>query len=166
MVGGGDAHAGVLDLGERDFAVPARPHGDAPSARREFQCVRDQIVEKLSEPASVPDEHRELSEGQDELDLRVCRVCPRSLGALHSEVAEIDGAEFERERARVDLTDEEEILDEPKQPPRVSVDHCHQPVLLLGHRPALALLQQLEVAAHRRQRRAKLVRDNGDERVA
>src|SRR5207302_3664470 len=80
--------------------------------------------------------------------------------------SDVELALLEREIARARLSGEQEILDQAEETLGVAIDHL-EPVHLRGgkFRHDVVLQKQLEVAADRRQRRAKLVRDEGDELV-
>ena len=100
---------------------------------------------------------------RDELDpLRRGRGL-RGLDALGHHDVQLDGPQLEGELARVGLSEEEQVADEVEQPGRVSVDDADVALLLLGE--PVVLLQQLDVAANRGERRPQLVRDERDELV-
>ena len=81
------------------------------------------------------------------------------------ELAEVDRLALERETSCVDARDEEDVVDEPVEAQAVAVDDLQEVLLLVLQLAGLAVDQELEVADHRRQRRAQLVRDGADELV-
>ncbi len=68
-------------------------------------------------------------------------------------------------RAGIDLCDEEQIADEAQQPPGVALDRLEESALLGVEVAGLFVENEVEVAANRRQRRAQLVGDQGEELV-
>ena len=86
------------------------------------------------------------------------------LDALVHDQTEIDGLALDRELARLDLGEEEQVAHELEQPLRVPLDDLEvAPAPGLGRLEVLE--QQLDVAADRGQRRAQLVGDERDELV-
>ena len=71
---------------------------------------------------------------------------------------------LDRELARVDLCEEQQIADEMEEPLRVSIDDAEEP-LLLRREIAPLLHQKLEVTADRREWRSQLVRNERDELI-
>ena len=140
---------------------------DAAARGRELDRVGDQVVDHLREPVRVAVERRAAgsvsahsstpacsARGAAGLD-RVARRPPRGRPARRSRLS-VPG---------LDLGDEQQVADEPQQPPRVALDHVEELPLLVGDLARLLLEQQLEVADDRRQRRAQLVRDEREELV-
>ncbi len=100
-----------------------------------------------------------------ERDLLLLGERPRGLDRLGRDRREVDRADLEGELARLDLGEEEEVADKVEEPVRVSLDHTQELALLVRDLARLAVEDELEVAADRGQRRAELVRDEGDELV-
>ncbi len=136
-------------------------HVDAAARLRELQRVRDEVVQDLRKPRRIPLELRELRRPQAQLDAFRARGRQRALDALLDDLPEVDALKVERELARVDLGDEEEVVHEPEQPLRVAVGDGEEAALLLVE--AGVGEQKLEVAADGRQRRSQLVRHRRDE---
>ena len=80
------------------------------------------------------------------------------------DLPEVDVLALDREPARVDLGEEQQIADKMEQPLRVPVNNTEEPLLFGCEIPAL-FEQELEVAADRRERRAQLVRNERDELI-
>ena len=89
----------------------------------------------------------------------------RGLDRAGGEPAEVDALPLEREAAGVDARDEEDVVHEPVQTEAVAVHDLEEVRLLLAELARLAVHEQLEVADHRRERRAELVRDGAHELV-
>ena len=71
---------------------------------------------------------------------------------------------LERELARLDLGDEQQVADEPQQPARVALDDLEE-ALGVGVEALAVVEDEVEVADDRRQRGAELVADEGEELV-
>ena len=80
------------------------------------------------------------------------------------ERADVAVDDIERLLAGVEPREPQQILDEPLHALGMARDDRQEPPALLG--VAVALGQRLDIAADRRQRRAQLVRDVGDEIAA
>ena len=160
-----DADAGVGDGDPRERAVLHDADRHRAAGVGELDRVRDQIVEHLREPVGVRAHGRSAVELEAEVDFALGRARPRRLDRGRRDVVEADVGEHELEPVRLDLRDEQQILDEPLEPVGAAADHVEvHPARLAEAR--LLVAEHLEKAGDGRQRRAQLVRHGGDERVA
>jgi hypothetical protein len=80
------------------------------------------------------------------------------LDALLDDLAEVDRRSLDRELPRLDLREEEQVVDEVEQAVRVAIDDF-EVAAAAALRRVEVLEEKLDVPADRGQRRAQLVRD-------
>src|SRR6185295_10900002 len=141
------------------------PYVHAAALRRELDRVRDEVVEELGEPRSVPREQLERARGERERDLLVLGERPCGLDGLCGDRSEVDGTDLEGKLACLDLCKKKQVAHELEQPVRVPLDDAEKLPLLVGDLARLAIEHELEVAADRGQRSPELVRHERDELV-
>ena len=116
-----DAEPGVchLDDGGVVFAAGGEAHGAA--FRRELDPVGDEVVDDAEKLRPVGGHHRErLSRDHESDAFRRGRGAGR-LGRLVQDPFEIDGLSVELERMRVGAREEEELVDEAREPGGISL---------------------------------------------
>ena len=125
--------------------------------------VGHQVVDDLGHPLGV-DAHRELL-GHGEVEVEAGRSGRRTRGldGLLDDRAEVADGEVDRHRGAVALGGVEEVGDQPAEAFGVAVHHAQ--LLDRVRRERLVLLEELDVADDRRERRTQLVGDQGDELV-
>ena len=135
---------------------------DATARGRPMERVGEQVRDDLQHPVAVGDEHRSLAELQVVLDPAGPRLLgERRVGAL-AEAPHVDLLAQEREAARVELGEVEDVTDEPLEPHRLlATTSSERPRDAFVLEDALA--QRRHVAADRGQRRPQLVRDRHEE---
>ena len=144
----------VVRRGEREV--------DTPSRRRPLDRVRDQVRDDLQDAVAVGDEHGVTVELELVLDAARVRLRrERRVGAL-AEHAHVDLLAPEREAARVELREVENVTDEPLEPHRLLRDDLER-ALLRGLVVDDSVPQRGDVPADRGQRSAQLVRDRHEE---
>jgi hypothetical protein len=94
-------------------------------------------------------------------------VCqrPRCLDGFPYELIEICRAGVEDDVPSIHLRSEEQVADDPQQAVGIPVDHGEVASLAVSQITRLAVEHELEVAANRGERRAKLMRHGRDEIV-
>jgi hypothetical protein len=162
LVGLADADPGVADLDPRLVAQGADGELDAATLWRELDRIRHEVVQQLAEPAGVTTDEQLRTGLVAEVHARVSSDGKCRSHRLLGEDAEFDRIVLDGELPRLDLRDEEQIVDEREETIGVAADDLREVALVVGER---ALEQQLEIAADRCERGAQLVRHQGDELV-
>jgi hypothetical protein len=158
------ADAGVRHS-EQGVVAHARDRDeDATARRRELDRVRNEVVEQLAEPGPISVERRERGSLEDELHLLALGRWPNRVHRLGGDCGEVDLFALEREFARFDLGNEEEVAHDAQEAAAVSLHDAEKTPLLLGEVTGV-IEHELEIARDRRKRRPKLVRDESDELV-
>ena len=124
-------------------------------------CARTfakQVVDDLTQPVAVADHRRGLELRRDR-PIRLHEL--RRLDGLGDDAADVDRLLLERP-ALVEPRQQQQVVDEQAHPLRLARDPRHRPRQVLGMLGSAAR-EELGVGAHRRERRAKLVRCIGDE---
>ena len=160
----GHAQPGVV---HHDLDRPVRrPRADAHApGPRVLERVRDEVPEDLDEPVPVAHDRRQGGQVLLESESAPVRLDPEGGGHVAENGHEVDELPAELHPARLDLGHVQEIVDQGAQPVRALGGDLEEALLEVGHRPRLALEDELDVASERGQRGAKLVRDRGDELV-
>src|SRR5690606_24653911 len=140
---------------------------DRASRGRELARVREQIHENLREPLTVAGERRQSIEARDlEALAALLEQRTHELDGGRYDVGEDDVLAPDRELSRLDAYALEQIVDQPCEPLCTALErHDELPLLGRGHR-AEAVAQKLDRRELRRERRAELVRDIREHRVA
>src|SRR5581483_11835474 len=162
---GRDADAVVADDDTSTLAVALDADRHRAAGVGELHRVRDEVVEHLGDPRPVGAHRRRRVDRDLDADAPVGGGRPRRLGRALGDVAEVDRSEGELDAPRLDLRDEQQILDERVQAVGAAPDDVEVPLPGVAER-VLLVEQHLEEARDRRERRPQLVRDRGDERVA
>ena len=148
-----------------DRAV-GRPGTDAHLAgRRVLDRVRHEVPEHLDQAVAVAEDRWQrgqlLAEGQP-----VARgVDPERGGHLPEHGREVHQILAELDPSGLDLGDVEEVVDQRAQAVGALVRHLEEAPLELGHRPGVAVQDELDVPPEGGQGRPELVRDRGHEFV-
>ena len=145
-------------------ALGLRADLDAAAARGDLDRVRDQIAEQLREPPAVAVDRRDAARAELEGHALLVRHWTRARPPRPRARARRPRPAPARV-ARLDLRDEQQVLDDAQQALGAPQRDGDEATLLGGQRSALAREHQVEEAAHRRQRRVQLFRDGGDELV-
>ena len=107
----------------------------------------------MREACPVADEIGQRCDRRNELDPARQRNRTKCFDRILYDLFEVDLLALNREPARVDLGEEEQVADEMEQPLRVPVHDTEEP-FLFGREVVALLEQELEIAADRRERRA------------
>ena len=132
---------------------------------RVLERVRDEVPEDLDEPVAVAHDLRQGGQVLLEGEPAAIRLDPEGGGHVAEDGHEVDELPAELHPARLDLGDVQEIVDQRAQPVGALGRDLEEALLEIGHRPRLALEDELDVAPERGQRGSELVRDRGDELV-
>ena len=133
LVGLGDAQAGVGHLDHHAVAAVDHAHVDAAAGGRELERVRDQVVERLPQPARVALDGGDRLGVQAQLDAELVGARARGLDRLGGDVVERGGTGLERQLARLELGDEQQVADQALEALGVALDDV-QEVALVGGR--------------------------------
>ena len=148
-------------------AVAVRADANRAVRRRELVGVREQVDEHLRQALLVA-AHDGHAVGDLDLDalpsLRDQRL--DELARRDDDVVENHVLMPNRELARLDAHALEQVVDEPREPLRAALQRGHELALALDAHRADAVAQQLDRRELRRERRAELVRDVREHRVA
>ena len=145
----GIAHPGVRD---RAHAVRAlEPHRDRAMVGGELDRVREKVVEDLAEAHRVSRDERgaPLASSPIAIDLRVAAGSTRSMLCRTISSSSTDVA-LERRRPRLGALEEQEVVDEPRQPLGVPLHDRQELHGLLAERRDV-VLEQLCVPLDRRE---------------
>ena len=153
MPGPGVAHDDLPHaVGERHV------DGDLAAGRRRVQRVRDEVRDDLQDAVAVAEHDRRARGEHLQLDLAGARLLALGADRSLADVEEVDLLDVERELARLEAREVEQVADQALQAPGLGEHDLERGVLLLlalDH----AVGDRLHVALDRRQRRAQLVRD-------
>ena len=115
---GTDADAGILDA-HRDAAlvVVARPHGDGPAGRGEFERVFEQVPKDLLQPRGI-DVRVIPRRFELEIDAHLFAqpVAADDLGRVIEELVNVGGHRRDAQLAAADAREVEQVIDEPRGP--------------------------------------------------
>ena len=146
-----------IDLGVRVHRLQRHLH--RASRRRVHECVANKIRDCLTEAKVVTGHDHRGADARDHVAFRVGRA--RIADRVVDHRREVDGRAVERPPL-IEPREQQQVVDEQSHAPCLVLDAPHREQHVLARHVGIAL-QQLRVAAHRRQRRAQLVRRVGDE---
>src|SRR6266850_280822 len=156
---GGDAHARVLDLELELWARVDDPYDDAPAARGKADRVGAEVDHELIEPFLVA-EVREVRPVALALqsDTRLLGLRVKLLDDAVHELREVERLTVELHEPGLEARHLQDLIGEPEQPLGAQRDDVGEALLPLRERAGSALVQDVDGAADRRERRPELVR--------
>jgi len=166
LVAGIEADARVVDLdcGARERAL--HPQLDAPALRRELHRVRNEVVEQLKHTTTIAFDPGRAVACQEERDAPAVGARVHLVERFARDRLEVGVVDGEHETAGLEAGSEEQVVDEAQEAIGATRDHLDVPAALVVERCASILVQrELDVSDDRGQRRAQVVRDEGDELV-
>ncbi len=123
--------------------------------------VADDFVDAIGVPVHL--EGQPVLALDAELDLTLHGEHVERALELRQHVVEVHGARLETAAARLEPTDVEQLIHQPRQRVRLRLEGAKHLRVSRVHRPVDALVEQLQVADHDVDRRLELVRRDGHE---
>lgn len=162
----GDADAGVAHLDGRRLAVGGHREIDRAAVTVELDRVAEQVVDHLAEPAGVGVHGGTIGTGHTHLDHPVCSERAQGEHRLADDLERVDltGMHGRLDRGARTARGDEDVGDDREQP--LAAAERRLEVAPHPLRQIVFVEGQLEVAEHRGQGRAQLVRHRGHEVVA
>ncbi len=161
---GRDAHAGVEDHHLDGVAEIAHHQLDAPTVGSELHPVADQVEHQPLDVLRIAlVQHRHVGQPQHHVEVAGRQQRPERVVRRPRGVAQVALERLEPHLPRLDLGEQQQVLDEEQQPAAVALEPVHHRPLVGGQLTDGAVLEQLDVADHAGERGAELVADRRHE---
>ena len=161
---GADADARIDDAQDGGVAVRDR-HLDATAGRRVLEGVGEEVVDDLFQSKPVThDDDREVRRVEAQSQAALAAAATRLVDEIPHQCREIDRRQLERDLARRDPGDVEEVVDQQRQRINLPIDDG-EPVRDSRNAGRIAL-QQLGRVSQRTQGIAQFVTEQGQELIA